>query len=65
MNVELPRKRILGYADEISVAPGDRIEFKLSCESITSYQADIVRLQSADLHPAGRGWIEQPARRSL
>ena len=60
MNVELPRKRILGYADEISVAPGDRIEFKLSCESITSYQADIVRLRSADLHPAGRGWIEQP-----
>ena len=60
MSVPLPRKRIIGYSDEISVAPGECISFKLSCEGIESYHADIVRLRSGDLHPDGRGLIEQP-----
>jgi N,N-dimethylformamidase len=60
MPAELPRKRIIGYADELSVAPGETIAFKVSCEGLESYDASIVRLISADLHPDGRGWIEEP-----
>tara|TARA_B100000676_G_scaffold312059_1_gene384545 strand:- start:872 stop:3136 length:2265 start_codon:yes stop_codon:yes gene_type:complete len=59
MTAELPRKRIIGYADELSVAPGETIHFMASCEDITAYDASIVRLISADLHPDGRGWIEE------
>jgi N,N-dimethylformamidase len=59
MSVELPRKRIIGYADELSVAPGETIAFKASCEGLENYEASIVRLISADLHPDGRGWIEE------
>ena len=55
----LPRKRIVGYADGLSVAPGETIAFKASAEGITSYRADIVRLVSGDLHPKGRGLIER------
>jgi len=60
MSVELPRKRIIGYGDELSVAPGETIAFKASCEGLESYEASIVRLISADLHPDGRGWIDEP-----
>ena len=59
MTADLPRKRIIGYADRLSVAPGERIAFKASCEGIEQVRADVVRLISADLHPQGRGWIEE------
>ena len=59
MSDDLPRKRIIGYADKLSLAPGETIAFKASCEDIAQYRADIVRLVCADLHPQGRGWIEE------
>ena len=65
MSADLPRKRIIGYADELSVAPGETIAFKASCEDIADYDASIVRLVSADLHPKGRGWIEEHVARAL
>ena len=57
---ELPRKRIIGYADRLSAAPGDTVSFMLSCEDVALYEADIVRLRSGDLHPDGRGLLETP-----
>jgi len=59
MSADLPRKRIIGYPDELSVAPGETIRFMASCEGVENYEASIVRLISADLHPDGRGWIEE------
>jgi N,N-dimethylformamidase len=56
---ELPKKRIVGYADKISAAPGSAIRFMVSCEEIETYRADIVRLVSGDLHPEGSGLIEE------
>ena len=56
---ELPRKRMLGYADRISVAPGDSIDFMVSCDGVEKYQSDLVRLVCGDLHPQGRGQIEE------
>jgi N,N-dimethylformamidase len=53
-------KKIAGYADEISVAPGERIRFMVSCEpGVDTYQADIVRLISGDRQPGGPGYRDE------
>jgi N,N-dimethylformamidase len=51
---------IHGYSDRISVAPGERIRFMVSCEGAESYRADIVRLIHGDTNPAGPGFKSQP-----
>jgi N,N-dimethylformamidase len=48
-----------GYADRLSVAPGETIEFKVSCEEPGRYRADIVRLIHGDTNPAGPGFKEE------
>ena len=40
---------IHGYADRLSVAPGETIEFKVSCDEPGSYRADLVRLIHGDI----------------
>jgi N,N-dimethylformamidase beta subunit-like, C-terminal len=52
-------KCIVGYTDRISAAPGDTVRFMVSSEDETPYRADIVRLVSGDLHPAGAGFKEK------
>ena len=42
------QRPLLGYANEISVQNGARIEFKISSELSGDYHAEIVRLRSAD-----------------
>ncbi len=60
MTDALPKKRMLGYADEISRAPGEKIRFMVSCDGVESYDAAIVRLISGDRHPESFGFIEEP-----
>ena len=48
------KKRIVGYADQISVAPGEVIDFKVTTDGVPRYHADIVRLISCDHDPTGR-----------
>ena len=53
-------KKIAGYSNETSVAPGERIRFMVSCEpGIDRYQADIVRLISGDRQPGGPGYRDE------
>ena len=53
-------QKITGYSDEISVAPGERIRFMVSCEpGVDRYQADIVRLISGDRQPGGPGYRDE------
>ena len=47
--------RILGYADPLSVAPGDRLELKLSCTDVERYHLDFVRIVCGDPDPRGPG----------
>ena len=47
--------RIVGYADRLSVEPGQRVRFMVSCLEPT-YRADIVRLIHGDDNPAGPGF---------
>jgi N,N-dimethylformamidase len=57
---ELPRKRLVGYADRMSACPGDTIAFMVSAEGTPRYEARLVRLISGDHHPDGCGFIERP-----
>src|SRR5262249_49642029 len=40
--------KIVGYADRFSVMPGESIRFMVSCDGISTYRADIVRLIHGD-----------------
>lgn len=51
---------LAGYANRLSVRPGETIEFKVSSRSSTPYSARIVRVISADPNPAGPGMREEP-----
>ena len=47
--------RILGYVDRLSVAPGDRLELKLSSRDVERYRLDFVRIVCGDPDPRGPG----------
>jgi N,N-dimethylformamidase len=49
---------ICGYADRLSVAPGETVEFKVSSERAGTYRAELVRLVNGDTNPAGPGFKE-------
>lgn len=51
--------RILAYADKLSVAPGERIEFMVSCDGVAAYDAELVRIIQGDINPDGPGYREQ------
>ena len=42
---------LMGYADRISVGPGERIAFKVSCDGAAEYRARILRIFSPDAGP--------------
>jgi N,N-dimethylformamidase len=42
---------LMGYADKVSVAPGETIGFKVSCAGAVRYRADIVRVLSPEAGP--------------
>ncbi len=52
------RMKVVGYADRFSVAAGETIQFKVSCE-LPVYRADIVRLIHGDPNPRGPGFKEE------
>ena len=39
-----PRRTIVGYSSELSVRPGDTIEFMVNSEQVGKYKADLVRV---------------------
>ena len=41
---------ITGYANRLSVQPGETIEFKVSCETPGSYDAHLVKIRCADVN---------------
>ena len=55
---EMLRERgIVGYADRLSVQPGETIRFMVSSE-LPRYRADVVRLIHGDANPNGPGFKE-------
>lgn len=56
----MPVIPLIGYADRLSVRPGERIEFKISSQADDPYEADLVRVRCADPNPAGPGIRVEP-----
>lgn len=52
---------LLGYADKLSVRPGNAIAFKVSSASDVPFTARLTRSISADPNPAGQGIVEEDA----
>jgi N,N-dimethylformamidase len=44
---------VMGYVDRPSAAPGERLAVHVSCDAAQEWEADVVRLLSADLAPEG------------
>lgn len=55
----MAEKKIFGYADKISVKPGDDISFYVHADGTTTVDAQLVRLIHGDAHPAGPGYKEE------
>ena len=51
---------LIGYADRLSVRPGETIEFKVSSQDPAPFAASLVRIVCADPNPAGPGIQEVP-----
>ena len=51
-------RKLLGYASEISLQPGQSIDFKVSSELEGSYRLDIVHIRCGDDTPDGQGLKE-------
>ncbi|MEZ5853904.1 MAG: DUF6605 domain-containing protein [Hyphomicrobiaceae bacterium] len=51
---------IAGYADRLSVRPGEKIAFKISSQHEGQYAARLVRIVCADANPNGPGIVEEP-----
>src|SRR5688572_3101476 len=58
------RRELLGYADRMSVAPGESIRFMVSSE-FPSYDAMVVRLIHGDNNPDGPGYKEEEIQTSV
>lgn len=53
--------KVIGYSDELSVRPGDRVNFYVSCDT-ERYHTDIVKLIHGDTNPDGPGFKIEPVR---
>ncbi|WP_371038657.1 N,N-dimethylformamidase beta subunit family domain-containing protein [Rhodosalinus sp. FB01] len=51
--------RIMGYPDKITLREGEAVRFMVSCEDITRYRADIVRVHCGDDGPGAPGLREE------
>lgn len=51
---------LTGYADRLSVAPGETIAFEVSSTARAPYRARLVRVICGDPNPAGPGIQERP-----
>ncbi len=47
--------KVTGYPDRYSVAPGEKIAFKISLEDTDRFDARIVRVVHGDCNPEGPG----------
>ena len=56
---------IAGYADRLSVRPGETIAFKVSSQLTQPYSARLVRIISGDANPAGPGIVEEDIKASF
>jgi N,N-dimethylformamidase len=54
----MAQQKIFGYANRISVRPGDEISFHVNCDGAGEADAQLVRLIHGDTHEEGPGHVE-------
>ena len=54
----MAQQKIFGYANRISVRPGEEISFHVNCDGASEADAQLVRLIHGDSNPVGPGHIE-------
>jgi hypothetical protein len=54
----MAQQKIFGYANRISVRPGEEISFHVNCDGATEADAQLVRLIHGDTGEAGPGHVE-------
>lgn len=54
----MAQQKIFGYANRISVRPGEEINFHVNCDGSSEADAQLVRLIHGDSNPAGPGHME-------
>src|SRR5258708_12860399 len=54
----MAQQKIFGYANRISVRPGEEISFHVNCDGANEAAAQLVRLIHGDTGPAGPGHVE-------
>jgi N,N-dimethylformamidase len=54
----MAQQKIFGYANRISVRPGEEITFHVNCDGASEADAQLVRLIHGDSNPAGPGHVE-------
>lgn len=54
----MAQQKIFGYANRISVRPGEEITFHVNCDGAVEADAQLVRLIHGDTHEAGPGHVE-------
>ena len=55
----MAQQKIFGYADRLSVRPGEEIAFHVNADGTNEAAAHLVRLIHGDTHEAGPGHIEE------
>ena len=55
----MAEQKVFGYADKISVRPGDDISFYVHADGTRTVDAQLVRLIHGDSHPDGPGYREE------
>jgi N,N-dimethylformamidase len=56
---------LTGYASRLSARPGDTIDFKISSTADVPYEAQLIRIVSADPNPDGPGIVHRDVSASL
>jgi len=52
--------KLTAYSNPIHVRPGESVQFKVSCDGLAAYNAQIVRIVCGDTSPEGPGYREIP-----
>ena len=55
----MAQQKIFGYANRISVRPGEEITFHVNCDGASEADAQLVRLIHGDSHKDGPGPVER------
>jgi len=55
----MPKVKLFGYSEDISVRPGETVRFMLSAEGTTTVRTSLVRLLHGDENPQGPGYLDE------